>query len=349
MPEEILASVQVRRDNKANWEAVNPVLLDGETVYEKDTDMFKIGDGVNNYKNLPYHNKVGPKGDDGADGKTAYAYAQEGGYTGTEVEFAAKLAQEMPTALPNPQPIIINGQRYDGSEAVTVTVSSEGGGTDGVGISKLEQTTASADDGGINIWTATLTDGSTYQFEVRNGQRGEKGPQGAPGEKGNPFTYADFTAEQLAALKGPKGDTGATGVQGPKGDKGDTGEQGPQGETGPQGPQGLQGEVGPQGPKGEKGDTGEQGPAGADGVSPTVSTSKSGKVTTITFVDATGTKTATINDGADGEKGDTGDTGPAGANGYTPVRGTDYWTAADQEQIVSDVLAALPNAQGVSF
>ena len=34
-----------------------------------------------------------------------------------------------PTALPNPKPIIINGQRYDGSEAVTVTVSSEGGGT----------------------------------------------------------------------------------------------------------------------------------------------------------------------------------------------------------------------------
>lgn len=53
--------------------------------------------------------------------------------------------------------------------------------------------------------------------------------------------------------------------------------------------------------------------------------------------------------GEKGEKGDTGDTGPAGANGYTPVRGTDYWTAADQEQIVSDVLAALPNAQGVNF
>ena len=142
----------------------------------------------------------------------------------------------------------------------------------GIGIESLEQTTISTDDSGINIWTATLTDGSTYQFEVRNGQRGEKGLQGAPGEKGNPFTYADFTAEQLAALKGPKGDTGE------------------------QGPQGLQGIQGPQ-----------------------------------------------------GEKGDTGDTGPAGTNGYTPVRGTDYWTAADQEQIVSDVLAALPNAQGVSF
>ena len=53
--------------------------------------------------------------------------------------------------------------------------------------------------------------------------------------------------------------------------------------------------------------------------------------------------------GIQGPKGDTGEQGPAGANGYTPVRGTDYWTAADQEQIVSDVLAALPNAQGVSF
>lgn len=31
---------------------------------------------------------------DGADGKSAYAYAQDGGYTGTEAEFAAKLAEE---------------------------------------------------------------------------------------------------------------------------------------------------------------------------------------------------------------------------------------------------------------
>ena len=39
----------------------------------------------------------GDKGDTGAagsDGKSAYAYAVEGGYTGTEAEFAEKLAQE---------------------------------------------------------------------------------------------------------------------------------------------------------------------------------------------------------------------------------------------------------------
>lgn len=46
--------------------------------------------------------------------------------------------------------------------------------------------------------------------------------------------------------------------------------------------------------KGEKGDPGE------DGISPTVETSKTGKVTTITITDAEGTHTATIRDGEDG-------------------------------------------------
>lgn len=35
-------------------------------------------------------------GKDGLPGKTAYQYAQDGGYTGTEAEFAQKMAQEIP-------------------------------------------------------------------------------------------------------------------------------------------------------------------------------------------------------------------------------------------------------------
>ena len=83
-----------------------------------------------------------------------------------------------------------------------------------------------------------------------------KGVPGDKGEKGDPFTYADFTPAQLAGLKGPKGDPftyadftpeqlaalkGATGDRGAaftyadftpaqllaiKGDKGDTGAKG---------------------------------------------------------------------------------------------------------------------------
>ena len=225
-------------------------------------------------------------------------------------------------------PSILSSEPSDPPEAIRPWVEQildaiASGALAGIGIESLEQTTISTDDSGINVWTATLTDGSTYQFEVRNGQRGEKGLQGATGEKGDPFTYADFTAEQLAELKGPKGEKGDTGEQGPQGETGPQGIQGEVGPQGPQGPQGIQGEVGPQGEKGDTGDTGPKGDKGDTG-----------------------------EQGPQGEKGETGATGaqgPAGANGYTPVRGTDYWTVADQEQIVSDVLAALPNAQGVSF
>ena len=50
-----------------------------------------------------FKNLKGNKGDTGSagaagkDGKSAYQYAQDGGYTGTETEFAAKLAAEIPT------------------------------------------------------------------------------------------------------------------------------------------------------------------------------------------------------------------------------------------------------------
>lgn len=115
---------------------------------------------------------------------------------------------------------------------------------------------------------------------------GQKGDPGPKGDKGDPFTYADFTPDQLATLKGPKGDQGPRGLDGAKGEPGPKGDQGIQGVAGERGPQGLQGPigpVGPQGPKGEplrfsdltpdqiaqlkgpKGDPGPQGPAGVGG------------------------------------------------------------------------------------
>lgn len=69
-------------------------------------------------------------------------------------------------------------------------------------------------------------------------------------------------------------------------------------------------------------------------------------------------------DGADGQDGVTptiGDNGnwylgktdtgkpSRGEKGDTPQKGTDYWTAADQQSIVDDVLAALPTWEGGSY
>ena len=68
---------------------------------------------------------------DGAAGKSAYAYAQDGGYTGTEEQFAAKLAKEK---FANPYALTFTGAvegSYDGSAPLTVNIPEGGGGTGG--------------------------------------------------------------------------------------------------------------------------------------------------------------------------------------------------------------------------
>lgn len=58
-------------------------------------------------------------------GKTAYEYAREGGYTGSEREFTRKLAQEFPVKLPNPQTLTFEGMAegvYDGSQSLAVNI-----------------------------------------------------------------------------------------------------------------------------------------------------------------------------------------------------------------------------------
>lgn len=93
---------------------------------------------------------------------------------------------------------------------------------------------------------------------------------------------------------------------------------------------------GKDGTNGTNGTDGKDGAKGADGVSVT----HSWNGTTLTVTSASGTSSADLK----GEKGDTGDTGATGSNGVdgkTPVKGTDYWTEEDKEEIVTDVIARL--------
>lgn len=53
--------------------------------------------------------------------------------------------------------------------------------------------------------------------------------------------------------------------------------------------------------------------------------------------------------GLKGDKGADGANGKDGTNGKTPVKGTDYWTAADKAEIVTDTLAALPKWTGGNY
>lgn len=144
----------------------------------------------------------------------------------------------------------------------------------------------------------------------------------------------------VADLKGADGKPGAAGADGVTphiGDNGnwyvgstDTGKPS-------RGATGAPGKDGTDGKPGAAGATGPAGVPGKDGHSPVVTATKSGKTTTIS-VD--GAAIATVEDGAKGDPGKTG---------KTPVRGTDYWTAADKQEIVNSVIAALPDGTEVSY
>ena len=65
-------------------------------------------------------------------------------------------------------------------------------GPAGVGIQSIEQTVSSNVDGGANIVTVTMTNGSTATFSTKNGNTGSKGDPGKTPVKGTDYyTQAD--------------------------------------------------------------------------------------------------------------------------------------------------------------
>jgi len=168
---------------------------------------------------------------------------------------------------------------------------------------ELRQAIASPDAGdAYGVGAAQPYD--IYIYDGKAQRWDNHGPlQGAKGEKGDPFTYEDFTKEQLAALKGERGQDGYTPQKnvdyfdGARGEKGDPftyddfteaqlaalkGERGQDGYTPQKGIDYFDGAKGDaftysdftkeqlaalKGERGQKGDTGEKGQNGADGKS----------------------------------------------------------------------------------
>lgn len=101
--------------------------------------------------------------------------------------------------------------------------------------------------------------------------------------------------------------------------------------------------------KGEKGDPGKDGTLKFEELTEEEKAMLKGDP--FTYEDFTAEQLAALKGekGDKGDKGDKGETGATGANGKTPVRGTDYWTPADQTAIVNDVLSKLPTWTGGSY
>ena len=148
---------------------------------------------------------------------------------------------------------------------------------------------------------------------------GIQGPPGPKGPKGDPFTYEDFTPQQLEGLK----------VKGDKGDKGDpftyadfTQEQ----------LDALNGDPGYTPVKGVDYFDGKDGKDGKDGYTP---------VKGIDYFDGA--------PGPEGPAGSPGLPGRDGADGKTPVKGTDYYTEEDRNAFRDYVLESFVGWEGGSY
>ena len=101
-------------------DGLTPTIGDNGNWYLGETDTGKPSRGE---KGDPGETgATGATGAAGAAGKSAYAYAQDGGYTGTEEQFAAKLAQEK---FASPNALTFTGAvegNYDGSAPVSVEI-----------------------------------------------------------------------------------------------------------------------------------------------------------------------------------------------------------------------------------
>ena len=236
-------------------------------------------------------------------GKTAYEYAVEQGYTGTEEDFGRMLA-EVPNAvkdakqavkdskevLQNP-PKIVDGNWYI-YDYVNDTYQDSGINAvgDAFTIVKTYSSVQAMEDDYNNpevkagqfvmIDTGDVENEEDSRLYLKGDTEWKfisdlSGAQGIQGLSAYQVAvqhgFEGTEAEWLISLKGEKGETGPKGDKGDTGEKGATGERGPQGLQGERGLQGVQGEQGepgiqgPVGPKGEKGDQGEQGPQGPKG------------------------------------------------------------------------------------
>lgn len=174
------------------------------------------------------------------------------------------------------------------------------------------------------------------------GKDGAKGDPGTPGKDGHsPVVTATKSGRTTTiSVDGAAIATVEDGADGAPGKDGETGKDGTDGKPGAAGADGITPHIGDngnwflgatdtgkpsRGATGAKGDVGAAGPAGPVGPQGPVGTP-----------------------GKDGANGETGPQGPKGDPG-TPVKGTDYWTAADKQEIVRDVLAVLPDGTEVAY
>lgn len=155
-------------DKKAELEAENIVLLDGEIAIEEDTQLMKIGDGESPYSDLPYLNRgpKGVKGDKGEKGDTGAALSLNG---------TVENADNLPENPKDGEAYMVAGDLYIAKDGIFTNVGRIKGPKGDIG-----------PQGPIG----------PQGIQGDKGERGDIGPQGFKGDKGEPLKFNELTDEQ---------------------------------------------------------------------------------------------------------------------------------------------------------
>ena len=216
-------------------------------------------------------------------------------------------------------------------------------GEDGVGIALVEQTVVSTADGGTNIVTVTLTNGTSYDFAFMNGHTGDQGPQGVqgiPGKDGKGFSISKIYASITDMMNGYATDGVEVGgfvlINTGNVEDADNAKLFVKTETAYSYLSDLSGSQGIQGPQGRQG---IQGPNGVAGVGihtiyQSQSTTADGGKNVVTIMLTNGTEySCTFYNGSKGSDGKDGAAGAAGV-GISKVEQTTTSTADGGNNVV---------------
>ena len=218
-------------------------------------------------------------------GKTAYDYAVDNGFEGSEEDFSnqiisainavddANKALNQATEMVENPPMIVNGtwRFYDYDKKVYTDT-----GINAVGDAfTIVKTYPSVANMKLNYNDPEVSVGQFVMIDTGNVQDEEDSRLYLKGDSEWKFIsdlsgaqgIQGLSAYQVAVQQGFEGDENAwlTSLKGEKGDKGDKGATGSQGIQGIQGVQGEKGEKGDQGAQGAKGDKGDKGDTGSQG------------------------------------------------------------------------------------
>ena len=214
----------------------------------------------------------------------------------------------------------INKKYTDNKIAENAGTGGSGGGENGATF------TPSVSAGGVLSWTNDkgLANPAPVNIKGEKGDTGPAGANGSPGKDGSDGKPGQDGKDGVSVTHSWSGTTltvtSASGTSSAnlKGEKGDAGSPGKDGYTPIKGVDYFDG---------KDGQDGSPGTSGKDGTSVTVkSVSEStadGGSNVVTFSDG---KTLSVKNGSKGS---------TGADGKTPVKGTDYWTDSDKEEIIN--------------